>query len=521
MLALGTIDDHIVELVRSTSFEEATEGIIAAWELYLPSHPDTLAERIQSLPDAFWERDPVLLLALACTHRAAGGSNPFAALAYLNAAAQHSDRPELSARIGVERARAQRALGRFVDARTHALMARQLLSNSEVGVRRRLELEAQTLFEEGACLALQGELEASCRQIRHGLGLADGRAVPGTIEAHGWLAVVEYFLGGAGGAGTHLAVVATLVGGETTIELAPSILAETLIAIDDCDEERAVAWLGRLESMAPGTEFVAFAMQLRAMLDGVVDGGFGPLDTLQAVELATHDWQSAALIRALHDSERSIALTHLGSFGAARDAVAGIPKKNPLHARHANCPEVPRARLALHTGDYEGVLAATTACRAMGDRHAPRSLAVVDVLRAAAHDALGDAITAAETLDRALLHAARTGWRRHFAAVPQARLHGMLEAAATRTQPLPARAVLRDLSTGLGDAVPDRIEPLSPRERVILTQIAAGQTRQQISSMLRVSPNTIKAQVRSIYRKLGASNRHEAIDRAAKFGISV
>jgi DNA-binding NarL/FixJ family response regulator len=97
----------------------------------------------------------------------------------------------------------------------------------------------------------------------------------------------------------------------------------------------------------------------------------------------------------------------------------------------------------------------------------------------------------------------------------------MLEAAASRTQPLPARAVLRDLSTGLGDAVPDRIEPLSPRERVVLTQIAAGQTRQQISSMLRVSPNTIKAQVRSIYRKLGASNRHEAIDRAAKFGISV
>ena len=41
-----------------------------------------------------------------------------------------------------------------------------------------------------------------------------------------------------------------------------------------------------------------------------------------------------------------------------------------------------------------------------------------------------------------------------------------------------------------------------------------------MSSQLSVSPNTIKTQVRSIYRKLGASNRHEAIDRAAKYGIT-
>jgi LuxR family maltose regulon positive regulatory protein len=519
---LTPLDEAIVELIRSTSFEEASERIAAVWEQYLPADAVLLATRIRSLPDELWERDPLLLLAMARTHRAAPTSNPFAALAYLDAAtAVLDDRAEVAVRITLERSRAQRGLGRFVDARTLALMARQALASSNLGVRQRLELEAQALFEEGASLALSGELDAASRQIRHGIGLAGDRDLPGGIEALGWLAVIEYFLGRSSGPGQHLAAAETLAAGELTIDLAPAIIAETLIALDELDEERARSLLERLESVADGTEFAPFATQLRASLEGTAAGAFEQLDLLQAVELATHDWQAAALIRSLHDTERAMALIGSGAFGAARDAVAGLPKKNPLHARHAHCPGMLTARLALHTGDYESVLTSTNACRAMGDRHAPRSLAVVEVLRAAAHDGLGDAITAAEALDRALLVAARTGWRRHFTAVPPNRLSAMLDAAASRDLPGPARTVLTDLSSGLGDVVPDTIAPLSSRERLILSQIAAGQTRRQISSKLRVSPNTIKAQVRSIYRKLGASNRHEAIDRAARFGIPV
>lgn len=142
------------------------------------------------------------------------------------------------------------------------------------------------------------------------------------------------------------------------------------------------------------------------------------------------------------------------------------------------------------------------------------------MLRAAAHDALGDAITAAETFDRALLQAARSGWRRQFQVLPPARLAAMLGEAADRPQSPAANAVLQDLGAGVCSDVPDTIAPLSSRERIVLARIAAGDTRRQISSQLRVSPNTVKAQVRSIYRKLGASNRHEAIDRAARFGLS-
>lgn len=519
MPPIDALDDEFLALVRSTSYEEATERIATAWEHYLPDRAAELAERITSLPESCWENDPALLVALAATFREAPDSNHFAALAYLDAASRLIEaRPDLSVLVALGRARSMRGLGRFADARAQALLARQLIAAAPFRVGVRLDLEARTLFEEGACLALMGELDAASRQIRHGLGLAGALEVPGLVEARGWLAVVDYFLGGAADASCHLAAVSMHNEGADRLEVAPALLAGALVALDDGEQARADSAIARLEAIADGTEFAAFAQQLRAM-SADIDAELERLDVLRSVVFATHDWQSPALLRALHDGERVAALIRLGSYGAARDAVSGLPKKNPLHTRHADCPAVAPARLALHSADHDGVLELTASCRAMGDRHAPRSLATVEVLRAAAHDALGDAITAGETFDRALMQAARTGWRRHFQVIPRTRLAGMLEDAAARSQPPESREVLGMLACTAVGTAPD-IAPLSSRERIVLARIAAGETRRQISSQLRVSPNTVKAQVRSIYRKLGASNRHEALDRAARLGLA-
>ena len=515
----GVIDDDIVALLRSGSFEEATEGLVAAWQSYLPSEPALLAERIRSLPESHWERDPTLLIALAAAHRTPGSSNPFAALEYLDAAAAliHS-RPHLSVQVAIERARALRGLGRFRDARGQALLARQLLEAAPIGMTVRLDLSARALFEEGACLALMGELGTAARQLRHGMGLVADRVCIGSTEARGWLAVIDYFLGGADDPQRHLAALSGLSDAAGALDHAPALFGETLVALDDDDDVRARIALDRLEAVAAGTEFEVLALQLRA--SSSAHEPLDRLDRLHAVALATQDWQSAALVRSLHDAERAATLIRLGSFGAARDAVTGLPKKNPLHAQHASCPAVLPARLALHSADYDRVLALTAPCRTMGDHHAPRTLATVEVLRAAAHDALGDAVIAGEAFDHALLQAARTGWRRHFQVLPPARLATMLEHAAARSQPTGSLVVLRDLGVVAEHAPPDAIAPLSSRERIVLARIAAGQTRRQISSQLRVSPNTVKAQLRSIYRKLGATNRHEALDRAARFGLA-
>ncbi len=63
------------------------------------------------------------------------------------------------------------------------------------------------------------------------------------------------------------------------------------------------------------------------------------------------------------------------------------------------------------------------------------------------------------------------------------------------------------------------IEPLSPRELEVLQLMAQGKTNAEIAGQLIVSPGTIKAHAASIYRKLDAANRTEAVARARQFGL--
>jgi DNA-binding NarL/FixJ family response regulator len=58
---------------------------------------------------------------------------------------------------------------------------------------------------------------------------------------------------------------------------------------------------------------------------------------------------------------------------------------------------------------------------------------------------------------------------------------------------------------------------LSDRELEVLKLMAAGATNREIAAQLHLSPHTIKEYASSIYRKLGARNRAEAVQRAAEF----
>jgi LuxR family maltose regulon positive regulatory protein len=62
-------------------------------------------------------------------------------------------------------------------------------------------------------------------------------------------------------------------------------------------------------------------------------------------------------------------------------------------------------------------------------------------------------------------------------------------------------------------------EDLSERELVILRLLAAGLTQPDIANELYISYNTVKTHTRSIYRKLGVSARHEAIEQAGALGL--
>jgi two-component system response regulator DesR len=116
----------------------------------------------------------------------------------------------------------------------------------------------------------------------------------------------------------------------------------------------------------------------------------------------------------------------------------------------------------------------------------------------------------------------------------------LLISGAGRMSPAAARAagasgfVSKDLeasevakavrAVGLGmtmfPAKADQPAPLlSEREREVLELVAAGSTNREIAQQLYLSPHTVKEHTSALYRKLGARNRAEAVQRAQRIGL--
>ena len=62
-------------------------------------------------------------------------------------------------------------------------------------------------------------------------------------------------------------------------------------------------------------------------------------------------------------------------------------------------------------------------------------------------------------------------------------------------------------------------DELTEREVDVLRLLKAGRSRSEVADALYVTANTVKSHVRTIYRKLGASTREEAVERAHELGL--
>jgi DNA-binding NarL/FixJ family response regulator len=60
---------------------------------------------------------------------------------------------------------------------------------------------------------------------------------------------------------------------------------------------------------------------------------------------------------------------------------------------------------------------------------------------------------------------------------------------------------------------------LTDRESEILGLIAGGGTNREIAAALYISPHTVKEHTSTLYRKLGARNRADAVQRAQRLGL--
>jgi LuxR family maltose regulon positive regulatory protein len=191
------------------------------------------------------------------------------------------------------------------------------------------------------------------------------------------------------------------------------------------------------------------------------------------------------------------------------------------------------ARLQLARGDP---VAAAGILAALHDGQAPvpcpATLIEAWLLDAVARRRLADHTAAAESLERALALAAPEGYPRVFVeggAPVRALLADHLHRGTAH------RALAEELLEGLlsqvtgpvasrgggspPPAVPVLVESLSEREHVVLRYLPSMLSAGEIAAELYVSVNTVKTHIKSIYRKLDANRRWDAVRRARQLHL--
>jgi LuxR family transcriptional regulator, maltose regulon positive regulatory protein len=147
------------------------------------------------------------------------------------------------------------------------------------------------------------------------------------------------------------------------------------------------------------------------------------------------------------------------------------------------------------------------------------------LLQSLAHEALGDSGQARIPLQRALELAEPEGYVRLFAdeGAPLARLLERERDAGggmqTYLQRLQAAFATQLSAPPASLALQPAAEPLTAREREVLTLIAEGLSNQELAARLHLSPQTVKVHTRNIYSKLGVTSRTQAVARGRDLGF--
>lgn len=100
----------------------------------------------------------------------------------------------------------------------------------------------------------------------------------------------------------------------------------------------------------------------------------------------------------------------------------------------------------------------------------------------------------------------------------------LLAAGGSPVSPEVAKSVLRALRTYTTHTIekttaPIQPNPLSERETEILQLLAKGMSFNEIGDILTISPHTVTAHIKKIYRKLQVHSRGEAVYEAAPMGL--
>lgn len=480
-----------------------------AWPLY-ESHYDLLTRAISSLPHAVVERNPVLSVL-----------NPMAPVLFRTGRALtpvlHPDdaralSPDEVDLLTLVQMVAFRMAGDVTAAVAHAGRLHERMARTRTESRERPDGPlwffhhqiGSTLLAAGDTAGALAEF-ATSRQLAHlsPLPYAERLALGRTALAHaarGSLNEAEVALAAATALPTPSAA---HVSSSATTERT----AAALIAVDRMTED-ADALVARLESYDSYEITWPFALLARAR-------------ALMAQHRVDDALEVARLSREAHPAQRGSfgvdaisaitieALTAIGDIerAGAAAAAAAAGDTPPGAFTHLAC-----ARLALHDGQVDTAtrhLRAVTALPTLGPAQHAEALALstwADLVRGSELDAY--------SAQRILRLALNANHRRLFAALPRQ----FIDRVRARLAPADAEQFDERLAGLVHLEVRSRPQ-LTPSESRVLRAMMYRDTIAAIAAALHVSPNTIKSQLQSLYRKLGCSTREEAISAAARWHL--
>jgi LuxR family maltose regulon positive regulatory protein len=523
---------HALEhAVAAGDWKLATEAAAEHWlEFYVRGRVKTLPGLLAAFPSDLVAANPELSIAMAAALLDAG--DPVTAQQLIDAAAARASRVPGSRRWAFQaalmaiRLQLGRMLGRASGAR---LAATTLLATADdvPGVpSRHRALRALLLQGLGMALMMEPEAEDAISHLQVALEAADAghllhiratclpqlalmRYRKGELDAAASLAADAIDLARRRGqsghhslAGAHLALGAThhlrdeLDQARDHLEQGASITPRV---------DRPVGWAIAIfrARLLRATGDVASARSMLVGAQRVMDESEAPrwLARIATVEEAT---QMAA------EGDVEEALTLLSSQGPS-----GVEAMDHMS-------QVVLASIQVGMGRFAEARAAVLPWLELPrPRGAPRISTWV--LHAVASAALDDQPRAEASFNRAIVLAAPDRIRRPFveaAELVRPLLRGFVERRTPYTEfALDLLERVSDTSRRGRPRSAALAGPLSGRELTVLRHLQSPLTLGEIARQLYVSVNTIKSQARSIYRKLGVDDRHQAARRAQELGL--
>lgn len=496
--------------------ELASDVVLHHWTTLLGLHRDASIALLNPLSLRQLSNQPLLAMLLALAHNASGSHRirAFELFALASASARLRKNKEAPPRrlvLLLVESTALRLLGRGQSALTAAERARSLLEELSVEDRDSLGATLTPLLNHtGITFLYGGRLHAAMTMFETAVTLPSDNHRWG--EFHAWCLV----------AGTHAIngqmaeaarTVAHIRGAQWPEDLVNGYrgaflhLAEAHLALERFDFGAARE---HVAVMAPHRltieHWPLFAhVDVMALL-GRNDAhkAYAELDA----ETARHAPVATPVARERLESVRALLCLATGNIGGAERLFKAHPRAMAVNRVQLELlrSQPDRAMRALHTIDDSTEQSVRARCELL-------------LLRGAVALRLDRAVSALAAVDEAVALLNQHQLRMPLLMLPRFDAEA-LSAALDDRGPSPAGELLRE-STAYPRLLPEVISSvdLSERELVVLGVLASTDSVETIAAELYVSKNTVKSQLRSVYRKLGVGSRDDALSVASELRL--